>query len=134
MRNFVTPVAVIIVLLLAPWAHAGPAYYAVTGVTPDDTLNVRMSPNGRAEIIGTLAHNASPIEIIRIENGWGMFPAAKVSQHDLERTGMELRLGGAAAGARAGQQDPRDLQQGPVHRWPARDAHSVVGHALSDRR
>lgn len=79
MRHLVAPVAAIIVLLLSPSAHAGPAYYAVTGVAPDDTLNVRMAPNGRAEIIGTLAYNASPIEIIRIENGWGMFPAGEVS-------------------------------------------------------
>lgn len=60
-------------------ANALQDYYAVTGVAPDDTLNVRMAPNGRAEIIGTLAHNASPIEIIRTENGWGMFPVGETS-------------------------------------------------------
>ena len=42
----------------------GPDAWQVTGVTPGDTLNVRMGPGTDYPVIGTLAHNASGLEAI----------------------------------------------------------------------
>jgi len=65
--------------LLSGAGLAAQDYYAVSGVDPDDVLNVRMGPSASAPIIGALAHDASPVEIVRTENGWGMFPAGEMS-------------------------------------------------------
>ncbi|MEL6683906.1 MAG: peptide-binding protein [Pseudomonadota bacterium] len=49
-----------------------PALYAVTGVAADDLLNVRAAPDGSAEVIGTLPHDAEGIEVITLsrEGNW----------------------------------------------------------------
>lgn len=52
---------------------AWPALYDVSGVASDDVLNIRAEPSADAPIIGTLAHDATNVEIIRDgENGWGL--------------------------------------------------------------
>ncbi|QUJ76143.1 SH3 domain-containing protein [Sulfitobacter albidus] len=58
-----------------------PALYSVTGVAQNDTLNVRSAPSASAEIIGTLAPNATDIEITATsENGkWARLNAGERS-------------------------------------------------------
>jgi hypothetical protein len=51
--------------LLAPapvlaQAH-GPDYWAVTGVRPDDALNLRVAPNADSRMIARIPHNARGI-------------------------------------------------------------------------
>lgn len=49
-----------------------PALYAVHGVSSDDTLNVRLTPDARGDILGELAHNANGIEVVgfSFEGNW----------------------------------------------------------------
>lgn len=49
-----------------------PALHDVTGVASDDVLNVRAAPRGDAAIIGALSHAAKFVEVVRVENGWGL--------------------------------------------------------------
>ena len=44
---------------------AYPALYDVIGVASDDVLNIRATPDAGSEIIGSLAHDAENIEVIR---------------------------------------------------------------------
>ncbi len=72
-------------LLAAPvWAtqDSWPALYDVSGVQADDVLNLRANPTASAEIVGTLPHDATNIEVIRPSDslGWGLVNTA-------ERTG-----------------------------------------------
>ncbi|MEM6624848.1 MAG: SH3 domain-containing protein [Pseudomonadota bacterium] len=55
---------------------APPAYYQVTGVAAGDTLNVRLGPSGKADILGELAPGAQPIEITATtpDGRWGRMP------------------------------------------------------------
>lgn len=55
---------------LAQPFYASPTYFSVDGVTSDDVLNIRANPNAAAEIVGSLAHDARPVEAVRIESGW----------------------------------------------------------------
>lgn len=57
--------------LLAGPALADPGYFRVTGVAPDDTLNVRAAPSGSSSDIGDLPHDASGVEVIAEQDGWG---------------------------------------------------------------
>ena len=52
---------------------ADPSYHRVTGVTPDDTLNVRAEPSADSADIGDLAHDATGIELIGTDptGKWG---------------------------------------------------------------
>ncbi|MGI9389473.1 MAG: SH3 domain-containing protein [Boseongicola sp.] len=64
-------------LYAAPvWATVDgwPALYDVIGVAADDVLNVRAAPNARADIIGTLDHDATAIEVIQPDEDfeWGL--------------------------------------------------------------
>lgn len=64
------------------WSGPGLAaqeYYAVTRVDPADLLNVRAGPEASAPVIGSMEPGAAPVEIVRIENGWGLFPAGEMS-------------------------------------------------------
>jgi uncharacterized membrane protein len=79
MFQFTIPAVVLLALVFTPAVYAIQDYYAVIGVASDDTLNVRMAPDSGAAIVGTLSHDASPVEIIRTENGWGMFPVGEYS-------------------------------------------------------
>ncbi len=66
-----------------------PAYYRVTGVASNDVLNVRQSANAAAPIIGSLAPNAFPVEVITAKDGWGYVAAQEgmgwVSLHFLQQ-------------------------------------------------
>lgn len=57
--------------LAASAAQADPAYFRVTGVAADDTLNVRAEPDGGSADIGDLPHDATRIEVIAEQDGWG---------------------------------------------------------------
>ena len=70
-------------LLAVLLAFAGPAFattdgwpalYDVTGVASDDVLNIRTEPDAASEIIGTLAHDAVNVEVIRPNEDytWGL--------------------------------------------------------------
>ncbi len=50
-----------------------PALYNVTGVASDDTLNIRRMPSGKSEKFDVLAHDATFVEVIALnETGrWG---------------------------------------------------------------
>lgn len=56
------------------FADPFPALYDVAGVAADDVLNIRMEPSGETEIIGTLAANATDVEIVRLSDDqkWGL--------------------------------------------------------------
>ncbi|MEO1155590.1 MAG: SH3 domain-containing protein, partial [Pseudomonadota bacterium] len=45
-------------------AQGYPALFDVTGVASDDVLNIRSAPSATAEIIGTLAHNETGVEVV----------------------------------------------------------------------
>ncbi len=48
-----------------------PAYYRVFGVDVDDSLKIRADPVAGAPVIGEYAPEAGPVEILKIEDGWG---------------------------------------------------------------
>ncbi|MCF6327157.1 MAG: hypothetical protein L3J21_07690 [Devosiaceae bacterium] len=48
-----------------------PSYYRVSDVGDDGSLKIRVEPVAGAEVIGEYALEAGPIEILKIENGWG---------------------------------------------------------------
>ena len=48
-----------------------PAYYEVYNVASDDVLNIRADSDSGAPIIGSLAYNASPVEVLKTEGNWG---------------------------------------------------------------
>lgn len=53
-----------------------PALHDVTGVAADDVLNIRDRPDAGAEILGTLAPDATGIEVVAVEGDWAMVNAA----------------------------------------------------------
>lgn len=55
--------------------------YNVFNVAPDDSLNVREAPNGKAEIIGKLAHNANGIHVTQERRVAGQITWVKI-KHD----------------------------------------------------
>lgn len=73
MTQFGVIVRAIVIACLASGALAAPEYVDVTGVAPDDTLNVREAPNARAADIGDLAPFAAGIEVIERDSSgkWG---------------------------------------------------------------
>lgn len=54
--------------------EAWPATYSVIDVSADDVLNVREGPDATSPIIGTLAHDATGVEVIRPNEAetWGL--------------------------------------------------------------
>ncbi|MGR3806139.1 COG3650 family protein [Marinibacterium profundimaris] len=60
--------------LTAGTLQADPVYpwlYDVIGVSADDVLNLRAGPSSEAEVIGALAHDATGIEVVGInDNGY----------------------------------------------------------------
>lgn len=67
-------ISAIVLTLMAAVAQAQdlPALFNVTGVASDDVLNVRAAPQGGAEIVGTLAHDATWVEVVAREGNWGL--------------------------------------------------------------
>lgn len=57
----------------ALWAQEPvlPSLFDVTGVAPDDVLNVRAAPDGSADILSGLSFDAKRIEIVELREGWG---------------------------------------------------------------
>ena len=57
----------LILLLLATTATAQdlPALFNVTGVSANDSLNVRANPTTNAPVIGKLTHSAQNIEVVQ---------------------------------------------------------------------
>lgn len=47
-----------------------PTLFDVTGVAADDVLNIRADPNATAPIIGTLAPDATRIEVVEERRNW----------------------------------------------------------------
>lgn len=56
----------------AALAQSLPALHDVTGVGAGDALNVRSGPGVGNGVIGTLAHDARGVEVIRTEGNWGL--------------------------------------------------------------
>ncbi|MDU8910196.1 COG3650 family protein [Aestuariicoccus sp. MJ-SS9] len=52
-------------------AQDWPALADVTGVSPDDVLNVRAAPSGDAPIVGALVHDARWVEVTASDGNWG---------------------------------------------------------------
>lgn len=51
-----------------------PALFDVTGVSADDTLNVRQNPRATAGLLAELSPDATSIEVVRLSDsgGWGL--------------------------------------------------------------
>lgn len=47
-----------------------PTLFDVTGVAPDDVLNLRAEPNAGSQILGTLAPDATGVEVVEERRGW----------------------------------------------------------------
>lgn len=48
-----------------------PTLYDVTGVRPDDHLNIRAMPDASSSILSELPHDATAVEVTAIRSGWG---------------------------------------------------------------
>ena len=88
----ITGIVAAFFLLIFP-AHAQeivtwPTYFKVVGVADNDVLNVRGLPSSSAPIIGELAPNSRPIEVLASQNGWAQVSTGEgtgwVSTHFLE--------------------------------------------------
>lgn len=53
-------------------AEVYPALHSVAGVSADDVLNVRAAPDATADIVGTLAPDATGVEVISVTDGWAL--------------------------------------------------------------
>lgn len=62
------------VLPAAATVDGWPALHDVVGVAPDDVLNVRSAPGTSGRIVGSLAHDAANVEVIRPNDDltWGL--------------------------------------------------------------
>lgn len=58
-----------------------PALFNVSGVAANDVLNIRAAPGANAAVVGTLAHNAERVEVIRTNNrkSWGLVNTGETS-------------------------------------------------------
>ena len=54
-------------------AQSFPALYSVQGVATNDALNVRSAPSAQGELLGSLPHNATGVEVVatNAEGTWG---------------------------------------------------------------
>jgi uncharacterized membrane protein len=65
--------ALILLWLTAPLrADVYPALHEVTGVAADDVLNIREAPDASAAMIGTLAPDATGVEVVAVQDGWAV--------------------------------------------------------------
>lgn len=60
-------------------AEVYPVLHDVTGVAAGDVLNIRAAPDAGAEVIGTLAPDATGVEILSVAGGWGLVNAGEAS-------------------------------------------------------
>jgi uncharacterized membrane protein len=56
-----------------------PAFHAVTGVATDDVLNLRAAPDATATVIGTLAPDATGIEVVDVQGDWAEVSAGEIT-------------------------------------------------------
>ena len=56
-----------------------PSLFDVAEVAADDVLNIRQRPYGSSPIIGSLAPDASDIEVVEERRGWGRINMGEVS-------------------------------------------------------
>ena len=56
-----------------------PTLFDVTGVAGDDVLNVRERPDAAAAVVGTLAPDATRVEVVEEMGGWGRVNADETS-------------------------------------------------------
>lgn len=82
--RFMSPLVLILSLAFAVPAAATqeyllPTLFDVTGVAADDVLNIRAESNAGAAIVGTLAPDATRIEIIEEGRGWGRVNTGEVT-------------------------------------------------------
>jgi uncharacterized membrane protein len=73
---------VALVLWLCPvtaLADIYPALHEVTGVATDDVLNIRQAPLADAPVIGTLAPDATGVEVVLVEDGWALVNTGEAS-------------------------------------------------------
>lgn len=82
-----------------PATTTSPSYFKVTGVDAGDVLNIRSEPHADAKIVGRLAPDAGPVEVIESEGDWGLVIAGEgngwVSMRFLEAINM-TRIGNSA--------------------------------------
>lgn len=66
--------AVLLTLAAPAAAQHLPQAYSVTGVAPNDVLNIRAAPDAQSAILGTLGPYALNIEVLQISDDgrWGM--------------------------------------------------------------
>ncbi|WP_164661457.1 COG3650 family protein [Tropicibacter sp. Alg240-R139] len=74
----------VILLILWPgviWAFTLPELHDVTGVAPNDVLNVRAAPNALSEKVSELAHDVANVEVVdRSPDGkWGLVNSGEAS-------------------------------------------------------
>ena len=85
-------------------------YFNVTGVAPDDTLNIRAEPEAGSAILGELAHDATNIEVVGRDGGWAMINmgdmAGWISVSYLQQTQPESLSSGIPAGLSCGGTEP----------------------------
>ena len=63
---------VLCALLSSPAAaEVYPALHDVSGVAADDVLNIRAEPSASAAIVGTLPPDATGVEVVGVQGGWG---------------------------------------------------------------
>ncbi|MDM7931612.1 SH3 domain-containing protein [Tabrizicola sp.] len=58
-----------------------PALFSVSGVAPDDSLNIRAAPDPAAPIIGTLPFDASGVEVVSVTDGWAKINSGEGTGH-----------------------------------------------------
>ena len=64
-----------LILWLIPMAlraEVYPALHDVTGVAADDVLNIRAAASAEAPVIGTLAPDATGVEVVAVQDGWAV--------------------------------------------------------------
>ena len=61
----------------AATAQSLPKRYSVTGVADDDILNIRSWPAASFDKIGEFGPYTLTVEVLRVEDGWGMVPAGE---------------------------------------------------------
>lgn len=75
--------AVIFTLLsgpaLATQEYILPTLFDVSGVASTDVLNIRQSPDSGSEIVGTLAPDATNVEVVAEQKGWAQVNAGERS-------------------------------------------------------
>lgn len=69
MKTFAT--VILMCLAGAVSAQEFPALYNVTGIADDNELKVRTRPTEEGTVIGSMAHDATNVEVIEEEKGWG---------------------------------------------------------------